>query len=135
MEVNHYVYSGDYQRMVLIDLKSSYPNNWDEAKLRGHKVVIARTLEANAFAAYKPPTTKTLALLRLCVHPAFRRQGYGSALLEYIIRNERVSKITCVLRESNLAGCLFLSHHGFMSPSIMQGHFGDEDGIYFKKVL
>lgn len=135
IEVNKYVYSGDYERLEAIDLKSSYPHNWDVDKLKQHDVIIARGLEACGFAAFKPPTSRTLPLLRLCVHPSHRRQGVGTSILDYIIRNMLVDKITVVLRETNLVGCQFLAANQFRAMSIMRGHFDDEDGIYFKRVV
>lgn len=125
------IYSNDLEYLEVIDLKSYYPNNQDQQTLRANELVIARLFYPIGFAAYKPPTTRTLALLRLAVNPQHRRQGVATRLIEHVINLTQCSKITVVLRESNLEGCEFLNAVGFKAVNLMTDHFGDEDGIYF----
>ena len=83
------------------------------------------------FAAYPPPTTWTIQLMRLAVHPAHRRGGIATRLLDHVITDTGCRKITMVLRESNRSGCEVLKKLGFKAVNIIKDRFDDEDGFYF----
>jgi ribosomal-protein-alanine N-acetyltransferase len=56
-------------------------------------------------------------LITLAIAPQFRRQGYGTMMIDKMKRKLRLevrSEIICELRESNLDGQLFLKKCGFV---------------------
>lgn len=127
------IYSGELDALEVIDLKSYYPHNLSRDDLKKFKLAIARkSYRPIGFAAYRPPTTRTVQLMRLAVLPAYRNQGVATELIEYVITDTSCTKITTVLRESNLDGCKFLSKFGFKAVNVLRERFEDgEDGIYF----
>lgn len=76
-------------------------------------------------------------LLDIAVHPDFRRNGVGRKLLDYIaerMSTNRRHRIDCYVRETNLAGLLFLKSCGFLAVASERDWFTDtrEDGILMR---
>jgi ribosomal-protein-alanine N-acetyltransferase len=78
-----------------------------------------------------------LDLLRLAVHPSWRRQGVARKMMEVLsskLSSHRRSVISCILQESNLQMQMFFKHLGWTCSKIHKDHFGPgEHGYYFFK--
>lgn len=139
IKVDGHIFADDYQFFEIIDLKSYYPHNWSTEDYRIPDLKVARDghLPAGVIAT-DPSPVRLMRLRRLCVMPEQRRQGIGTALIESVIEDAKdmqISKITTVIRESNLAGALFLKANGFKAVHLMKDHFPDESGYFFKRKL
>ena len=65
-------------------------------------------------------------ILGLAVHPAYRRQGIATKLVDFVIGLPNSSKITMEVREKNLSGQLFLRAIGFNCFSVLKNYYEDE---------
>lgn len=79
-------------------------------------------------------------LVTFAVHPAFRRKGLGSRLLEYLLeeaKNQNLDKITLEVRYSNLIAQKFYQRFGFKKIAIRPQYYADtnEDAIVYWKTL
>lgn len=76
-----------------------------------------------------------LHLLAIVVHPDFRRQGNGTAMLAKLIekvkgRQDR-AKITTTVSEINLDAQLFLKKHGFRATEVFKDYYCPGEDAYF----
>ncbi len=75
-----------------------------------------------------------MQLVKLAVHPEYRRQGVGTQLINKlkskIAHSEYRKRIVYEARETNLSAQLFLKSQGFICNGILCDHFPDsgEDG-------
>jgi [ribosomal protein S18]-alanine N-acetyltransferase len=79
-------------------------------------------------------------VLDFATHLDFRRRGVGRQMIAKLVgklSNQRRNQIKFLIRESNLAGCLFLKASGFTATEILRDHFDDshEDGYQFVYAL
>lgn len=77
-----------------------------------------------------------LVVCNLAVHPSYRRQGVGAALVQKLLgklSSHRRPKIAIQVRETNLAAQLFLYSQGFMAVGVDRKAYGDtqEDAYQF----
>ena len=74
---------------------------------------------------------ESLQLLNLTIHPDFRRQKIGSAVLNYLsqlyLQHERALSFTYHVRDSNLSAHLFLRVNKFRAQSVERAYFVDYD--------
>lgn len=69
-----------------------------------------------------------LELLNFAVDPAFRRMGVGTQMVAKLVgklSSHRRTRIVLDVRESNLAGQLFLRSQGFLATGVRREHFED----------
>jgi len=69
-----------------------------------------------------------LQILNFAVHPRFRRRGVATQMAAKLVgklSNQRRTKITLHLRESNLAAQLFFRAIGFKAMEVVREHFDD----------
>lgn len=127
------VYALDYQFLEDLDNKCYWPKPWSIADFRDKATVLLRERQPVGYGVYKTRNTTT-QLLRLGVHPLFRRRRGATRLLDYIIEITRCRALTVVLRESNEAGRNFLltCRYPVINTSLMTGWFDNDDGIHFK---
>jgi ribosomal protein S18 acetylase RimI-like enzyme len=72
------------------------------------------------------------------VHPSYRRQGIGLALLqklEEIVRNRNSHKIWCDCRTENVASKLALSNYGYVELCTVRNHWYGQDFILREKLV
>ncbi len=65
----------------------------------------------------------------LAVHPAYRRQGIGGALLETVVeeaRRQGVSRVTLEVRKSNDAAQKLYHALGFSAKGVRKGYYSDD---------
>lgn len=77
-----------------------------------------------------------LQLWSIAVHPEFRRQGIGSAMVEKLaskLTHQRRSKIDAEVRETNLDAQFFFRDSGFRATNVIRDHYPDttEDAYLF----
>lgn len=94
-----------------------------------------RAVRAVAYAVYSPGPRAT-ELLRLAVHPAFRRRGIGMALLKSVAERARKhgrDRVVVTLRDSQLDGHLFLKAAGGRAVNVLRAYHEDtgDDGYRF----
>lgn len=73
-------------------------------------------------------------IMELAVHPDYRRQGYGSQLLDYVIAktadsDARRRRIELEVREANFPAISFYKKNGFKIDGRRKGYYSDCDGI------
>jgi len=69
-----------------------------------------------------------LNLLKFAVHPDYRRQGIGEAMLTKLfgkLNGERRTRLTLLVGESNLDAQLFFRDMGLRATGILREHFDD----------
>jgi ribosomal-protein-alanine N-acetyltransferase len=104
--------------------------------------VITDLKEPVGYVIYRRDTKrKRLLVLSMVIHPDYQRQGLGTALVNKLKTKlrDRFRYIAWVVRESNLAGHLFLKSQGFQAVEVVKNHFVDyfpdvtehEDGYAF----
>lgn len=73
-------------------------------------------------------------IMELAVHPDFRRESYGSQLLDYVIAktadsDARRRRIELEVREDNLTAISFYKKNGFRIDGRRKGFYPDCDGL------
>ncbi len=69
-----------------------------------------------------------LHLLNLAVHPAWRRRGVGAAMVRKLVgklSQQRRTRITLEVRETNLAAQLFFRQQGFRAVNVLRNFYED----------
>jgi len=78
-------------------------------------------------------------LASLATHPAYRRRGVGSALLDETVRRVKaygIGHIDLEVRKTNLAGLSFWKEMGFVVIGEQPGFYGDgEDALVMRKTI
>lgn len=81
-------------------------------------------------------------ILNLCIHPDFHRQGYGKALLDFLIERSQKAKSDMVLlevRESNKTAIALYHASGFHELGVRRDYYpadkGREDAIILAKYI
>jgi [ribosomal protein S18]-alanine N-acetyltransferase len=65
----------------------------------------------------------------IAVHPAFRRQRIGQALLQQVVeqaRSRNSSRVTLEVRVSNIAAQKLYESVGFVSQGLRKGYYSDD---------
>ncbi len=79
------------------------------------------TEQVVGFMIYELHRRDKIVLLDFAVHPQFRRQGIGWQLAEKLtskLSTNRLNRVVIHIRESNLAGQLFLRQCGFLATQV-----------------
>ncbi len=83
--------------------------------------------EVTGFMIYELDKNK-LHLLNFAVHQKFRRSGVGRAMIEKLVSkltNQRRSRITLEVRETNLQAQIFFRELGFRAISVLRQYYED----------
>ena len=114
--------------------KTSFEFSWSEEEfircLRQRNcigMVAESNEEVTGFMIYELDKNK-LHLLNFAVHPKFRRTGVGRAMIEKLVSkltNQRRSRITLEVRETNLDAQLFFRDLGFRATSVLKKYYED----------
>lgn len=67
-------------------------------------------------------------IVSIAVHPAYRRQGIGTKLVEAVLRRTR-GAARVEVRASNWVAIQFYTRLGFVKQTMIPGYYGDEDAI------
>lgn len=92
-------------------------------------IVVEHDKKVAGFMIYELHKNK-LHILNFAVHPHFRRQRVGSAMVEKLINNLsqlRRREIMLELRETNMQAQFFFQKQGFKAVSILRKHYEDSD--------
>lgn len=138
VRVGREIYGYDFQYLTVIDLKSYYPNVWEEPDFKNphNNLRIARIPRNPVGYAVFQRSDRAMRLMRLAVDVKWRRQGVGSQIMRYVLdeaRDMSMGKITIVVRETNDAAIAFLGKFDFKAKSVIQN--AGEDFYYFKRNL
>ena len=80
------------------------------------------------FRQHKQDGREMMHLINLVVHPDYRRQGFGTLLLENVknrMRRRRLPMLIASVRDSNTAMHLFLKKNGFISTNVLKDFYVD----------
>jgi ribosomal-protein-alanine N-acetyltransferase len=128
----------DMPEVIAIEA-ASFEHPWTEKKfctaLEQRNVIgmVAEHGEAVVgYMVYELDRTE-ICVLDFAVRADFRRSGIGRQLIAKMkgkLMHNRRSRLSFVVRESNLDCCLFLKAQGFTATQILRGYFEDsgEDG-------
>lgn len=128
------------RRMIRTDLPAvlrieaaSYPEPWSEAVLlcwareRNHIGMVAETERGVAgFVLYEMRPT-TLWVVSLAVHPDYRRQGVGAAIVRKLVEKcatMRREAVRCVVRDENEAAQFFFRACRFKATKFLPDYPG-----------
>jgi [ribosomal protein S18]-alanine N-acetyltransferase len=127
---------------VLAIEKESFEFYWSEEdfiRCLRQRSCIGMVVEANdeicGFMVYELHKNR-LHILNFAVAEKYRRNGYGSAMIEKLIGKltyQRRSRIMLEVRESNLQAQLFWKSQGFRAVSVLKDFYEDttEDAYVF----
>jgi ribosomal-protein-alanine N-acetyltransferase len=110
------------------------PGGWTEADFRRHPAMVAELGDAVVgYFAYRM-RQRSVEVLRLAVHPAYRREGVGSALVAKLcgrLSHHRRPRLEVLCRETDAGTIAFLKDRGFQATGVDRGAFGEDDGYRF----
>lgn len=123
----------DMPSVIAIE-EASYGSPWSEEeflRVLRQRNVIGMSIDIEkvlvGYMVYEIHTSR-LHLSNLAVHPENRREGIGHALIEKMqskLAFGRRNRITCEIRETNLAGQLFLRSQGFRAITVFRDFYED----------
>jgi len=90
-------------------------------------MVAERNEEVAGFMIYELHKTR-IHILSFAVHPEFRRQSVGSAMIEKLVSKlayQRRNRIVLEVRETNLAAQLFFRQLGFRATGVLKSFYED----------
>lgn len=133
----------DIDALVNLERESGSEDVWSydqfESILKNRKIKIAMVNQEEKPTAYMAFEIKRreVVIWSLTVKKKDRRRGIGSGLVEWLKSTFRevlrASRITCVVRESDLASQLFFRYNGFICTKILDDVFEcpPENGFFF----
>lgn len=130
--------AADLSKIVAIDVLS-YENPIDEEILvrciYDHQIFLALDgKRVIGFVCWEDRTSHN-EIVALAVHPAYRRKGIGSKLLQFVLDLEDTVKVE--VRETNLTAQLFLRANNLTCFDVVKNHYveenKDEDCYVFTK--
>jgi ribosomal-protein-alanine N-acetyltransferase len=126
---------------------AAYTHPWTEGIMRdclrvGYYCVVGDVGGAVISHAVMSEAVGEAHVLNLCVHPHWRRQGFGRALMEHLLaaaRRTGVSNVFLEVRASNRAAQGLYLSMGFNEIGQRQGYYpakqGREAALVFAKTL
>lgn len=127
--------------------RRSYEFPWSHGVFRDcllagyHCIVVERDGRVVGYAILSVAASEA-HILNLCVHPTFRKHGYGERLLASLIEHSRkaeVREMFLEVRPSNTAAIALYRKKGFRHianrPSYYQASIGREDASVLTKTL
>lgn len=128
----------DMPSMLEIDA-ASFADAWGEerflAMLRSRNVIgmVAERGEVVVGFMVYAMYPKAIAVLRFAVHPEHRRTGVGTAMhakLASKLSPLRRTRVSALVRESDLDALWFWKRMGYRAAEVVRGHYADtgEDG-------
>ena len=90
-------------------------------------MVAERNEEVAGFMIYELHKTR-IHILSFAVHPGFRRQNVGSAMVEKLVSKlayQRRNRIVLEVRETNLPAQLFFRKLGFRATGVLKSFYED----------
>lgn len=140
MRVRPY-YGGDMDLIKIIDIQG-FEEPWtdNDIRNRGHNIVVAEIDDRIQLFACVEAVASSARLMRFAVSTQYRRKGYGSRLMNFLLAEYgNMKKMTTVIPESNLPAQLFLRKHGWRYVNTLRDHFTNcgrlENGYYFLRML
>lgn len=131
----------DFPEVLAIE-QSCFDWPWTEEDLVSHlrqRNIIAMSCERDervvGFMVYELQK-HTLKILNFAVHESFRHRGVGRQMVRKLaskLSEDRRSRISVMVRESNLDGCLFFKAVGFVCVQTIRQPYEEteEDGYEF----
>jgi ribosomal-protein-alanine N-acetyltransferase len=129
---------GDMREVLQIE-QATFEQPWTEEDFRrclrlGNCIFMVAELRrvVAGFMVYQL-LARQFYMLNFAVHPAYRRKGIGTKMVEKIasvLRPEARNEIIFDVRETNLPIQLFLQKSGFWATRVLRSHYEDtgEDG-------
>jgi len=133
----------DYPALAELDRLCFPVAPWDEKDLRDEFIAsnrIGQTAELYertvGWVLYELSKTR-IEIVRLAVHPDFRRQGVGASLvarLQSKLSPCRRRALAVDVRETNLDALLFFKAQGFRAYKVARGFYADtsEDAVFME---
>lgn len=139
----------DATYLMDIDVKCFHnvwePEKWREIARTKDIVCVTAFSVPIAFAVYEIESVfagpRKLKILRFAVTPKYQRRNIGTMLMTWLKRlaeDRTIQKVTTIVSENNMPGCLFAKAMGFRVPltdSIIKDAFEEYgsllDGYYF----
>lgn len=127
------------------EIEHGLPWRWTAPRVRrcivdpGTNVCVAMQRDAMVAFGIMVYADDTAHLSLLAVNPGGRRQGVGSAVLQWLEQVARIAGVTHVqleARQDNTAALAFYRRHGYEHKGTVVGmYLGMEDGVRMEKVL
>lgn len=138
MEIKRF--TDDYVSAVAEIEKSCFSNPWNEtaikAELENHCSEIYIAVENGIAAGYANIYTvlDEMDIVRVAVHPDFRRQGIAKAILEFALKNKH-GAVYLDVRESNHPAISLYKSLGFADTGIRKNYYTNptENAILMKR--
>ena len=73
-------------------------------------------------------------IISIAVHPAMRRKGIATKLLERMTRLPHIKRIWAEVRRGNEGAQAFYSSLGFQAVGVVTKYYGDEDALIVQKI-
>jgi len=109
---------------------------WNPASQNCLATVALAGTQVIGYCAYLPCPWH-LELVRICVHPEFRRLGIGTRLVVNLLETMnagRKGQVTCFVPDNNPPMHLFLRSNGFTVSNILHGQYIDSYADTYKFV-
>lgn len=130
----------DLQEILLVE-RNSFEHPWTIQEFNSQEQCFVAT-NGTAVAGYMAigSTKHGYQIKSIAVHPQYRRLYVGTSLIEYAKQNMvNRSRLSSVVRESNLGAQLFLKNNNFRATKILHGYYEltDESAyvMIYKNVL
>jgi ribosomal-protein-alanine N-acetyltransferase len=131
----------DYPAITRIQVASPEAAQWPVGDYSGYRMLLALLPSAGqhakvpaGFCAWRQTSPDEAELLNLAVHPASRRQGVASALLEALSKAAKGTTFLEVAEPNHPAIALY-EHHGWVRTSTRKGYYegGSVNAIVMQK--
>lgn len=131
--------SGKEEAQLLSDLhRECFPNYWnidafnDFFSISGTQAVLACVPDPAGMAVWRVQGEQA-DIITIAVRPAFRRQGLGAAMLEYMmgeIQGKGANNLFLDVEEGNTAAIGLYERYGFVQLNRRKLYYRQKDGSY-----
>jgi len=144
----------DFRPMRPVDLvpvvaieQAAYPFPWSDGIFRdclrvGYCCWVVEQESAVIGYGIMQVVARESHILNLCVHPAYHRQGFGRALLLWLLdlaRDHRADTVLLEVRPTNEAAIALYTRMGFNEVGVRRGYYpghkGKEDALILARSL